>query len=174
MIESVKAAVENPPRVLGLFADQPLEEVKASVLGSGVDMVQLCGAESIAYCDQAPVPVFKTIHVSEGHVGSQELEELRQRMTALRERGHLVTLNRWVAGLRGGTGRALDWGVAAQLAQAGLEFMLAGGLTPENVGVAVREVNPWGVDVSSGVESKGAKDPEKMRRFIAEAKGARP
>ena len=173
IVEAVKAASENPPAVLGLFADQPLEEVEASVRGSGVDMVQFSGSESIAYCDQAPLPVFKTIHVSE-HAGSRELEELRRRITALRDRGHVAVLDRAVAGLHGGTGQSFDWGVAGQLAQAGFDFMLAGGLTPENVGAAIMQVNPWGVDVSSGVESRGAKDPAKVRRFIAEAKRTRP
>ena len=173
IVEAVKTAAENPPKVLGLFADQPLEEVEASVRGSGVDMVQFSGSESIAYCDQAPLPVFKTIHVSE-HAGSPELEELRRRITALRDRGHMAVLDRAVAGLRGGTGQTFDWGVATRLSEEGLHFMLAGGLTPENVGDAVMQVNPWGVDVSSGVESRGAKDPEKVRRFIAEAKRDRP
>ena len=173
IVEAVKTASENPPKVLGLFADQPLEEVEASVRGSGVDTVQFSGSESIAYCDQASVPVFKTIHVSE-HAGSRELEGLRRRITALRERGHVAVLDRAVAGLHGGTGQSFDWGVAAQLAQAGFDLMLAGGLTPENVGAAIMQVNPWGVDVSSGVESQGAKDPAKVRRFIAEAKRARP
>ena len=173
IVEAVKTAAENPPKVLGLFADQPLEEVEASVRGSGVDMVQFSGSESIAYCDQAPLPAFKTIHVSE-HAGSPELEELRRRITALRDRGHMAVLDRAVAGLRGGTGQTFDWGVATRLAKEGHHFMLAGGLTPENVGDAVMQVNPWGVDVSSGVESRGAKDPGKVRRFIAEAKRDRP
>ncbi len=95
------------------------------------------------------------------------------RMKVLRERGHSATLDREVAGLQGGTGQTFDWKVAAKLAEAGFEFMLAGGLTPENVSQAVREVNPWGVDVSSGVESGGVKDAEKMRRFVSEAKSAR-
>ena len=174
IVEAVKASGEDPPRVLGLFADQPMQEVKASVLGSGVDMVQLCGAESMTFCDEVPVPVFKSVHVPGGRAGVQGLEGLRRRMMALRERGHFVTLDRAVPGLQGGTGQTFDWDVAAQLSRAGLEFMLAGGLTPENVGAAVREVNPWGVDVSSGVEADGIKDPEKIRQFIAETVRARP
>ena len=97
------------------------------------------------------------------------MEELRRRLAALRENGHSVTLDREVPGLQGGTGQTFDWRVAAQLSSAGFEFMLAGGLTPENVGRAVREANPWGVDVSSGVESAGVKDSEKIRRFVVEA-----
>ena len=95
-------------------------------------------------------------------------------MRTLSERGFLTVLDREVAGLQGGAGRTFDWEVAAQLSGAGFEFMLAGGLTPENVGRAVREVNPWGGDVSTGVESEGVKDPEKIRRFIEEARRVHP
>ena len=172
VVDAVKTASDDPPKLVGLFADQPLEEVRETVRDSGVDMVQLCGAESIEYCDGAPVPVFRSIHVQGGHLGPNELEELGLRMEVLRERGHSVTLDREVAGLQGGTGQTFDWKVAARLAEAGFEFMLAGGLTPENVRQAVREVDPWGVDVSSGVESGGVKDAEKMRRFVAEARSA--
>jgi phosphoribosylanthranilate isomerase len=70
----------------------------------------------------------------------------------------------------GGTGRAFDWRAIAGLG-AGVPVLLAGGLTPENVGEAVRVGRPWGVDVASGVESApGIKDPEKLRRFVQEVR----
>ena len=174
VVEAVKAASDNPPKLVGLFADQSLGEVRATVRDSGVDMVQLCGAESMEFCDEALVPVLKAIHVPVGSQRPETLKGLKRRMRALSERGILTILDREVAGLQGGTGLTFDWEVAAQLSEAGFEFMLAGGLTPENVSRAVRVVNPWGVDVSSGVESEGFKDPEKVRGFIEEAKRVRP
>ena len=174
VVKAVKAASCNPPKLVGLFADQSLEEVRATIRGSGVDMVQLCGAESMEFCDEALVPVLKAIHVPAGLQSPETLKGLKRRMRALSERGLLTVLDREVAGLQGGTGLTFDWEVAARLSGAGFEFMLAGGLTPENVSRAVRKVNPWGVDVSSGVESKGIKDPEKIRRFIEEARRVRP
>ncbi len=63
VVDAVKTTSDNPPKLVGLFADQPLEEVRETVRDSGVDMVQLCGAESIEFCDGAPVPVFRAIHV---------------------------------------------------------------------------------------------------------------
>ena len=172
IVEAVKGARDNPPRMVGLFADQPIEEVRATVRESEVDMVQLSGAESLEFCSNAPVPVFKAIHVPGGKVSAEEVEEFGRRMRALQEQGHLTTLDRAVPGLQGGTGQSFDWSVAAQLSKAGFEFLLAGGLTPQNVGQAVREVKPWGVDVSSGVETEGVKDAEKIRRFVAEARSA--
>jgi phosphoribosylanthranilate isomerase len=69
-------------------------------------------------------------------------------------------------------GRSFDWGVAEEVARRGHRFLLAGGLTPENVGEAVRRVRPYGVDVSSGVESNGVKDPAKVLAFVRAAREA--
>ena len=84
----------------------------------------------------------------------------------------IVLLDPYVEGTYGGTGSTLDWSVAAEVARQ-TATMLAGGLTPANVGEAVRDVQPWAVDVSSGVETDGSKDPAKIRAFIAAAKGQR-
>lgn len=75
--------------------------------------------------------------------------------------------------LYGGTGQRSDWKLARTLVDSGTRVILAGGLTPDNVAQAIREVQPWAVDVISGVEAaKGRKDPEKVTRFIAAAKNA--
>ena len=83
--------------------------------------------------------------------------------------GHLVHLDAYVAGELGGTGVTAAWDVAADVADE-IPLMLAGGLSPANVGDAIRAVGPWAVDVSSGVERDGVKDPAAIEAFIKEAK----
>ncbi len=174
----IKALTESPgktlkkrPPVVGLFADQPIDEVNRHIKSCHLDRVQLCGSESLDYCGQVHTPVIKVIHVPEGGSQDDDLDRLAESIQKYRDAGHLVILDRQVDGLQGGTGKSFDWSIAARLAQAGHEFLLAGGLTPENVAEAVRTVCPWGVDVSSGVETGGVKDPTKIRAFIQQARG---
>jgi len=176
----VKALTEYPgdsatktPQVVGLFADQPIDEVNRLIKSCHLERVQLCGSESLDYCRQVQAPVIKVIHVPEGGAQDGDFDRLAESIQKYRDAGHLVTLDRQVDGLQGGTGKSFDWSIAARLAQAGHEFLLAGGLTPENVAVAVRTVAPWGVDVSSGVETGGEKDSNKIRAFIQQVRQVR-
>jgi phosphoribosylanthranilate isomerase len=109
------------------------------------------------------------VHIS-GSPSPESKGELVQRIKAYRDGGCMVTLDRLVEGLQGGTGESFDWSIAADLAKNGNSFILAGGLSPETVSKAVTTVGPWGVDVSSGVETNGDKDHEKIRQFITNAK----
>ena len=165
IVRTLREESPSPPRVVGLFADQPVSEVDEVVRHCGLDMVQLCGEESMDYCERVGVPVIKVLHVPDSSA-EDIVPALSREITALNERGHLVTLDRKVENLQGGTGQSFDWEIARALSSRGFAFLLAGGLTPENVGQAVREVHPWGVDVSSGVETGGAKDAGKIRAFV--------
>ncbi len=163
-----KADGENVPRVVGLFAGQPVKEVNNVVKTCGLDLVQLCGAESLEYAQQMKAPVIKVVHVPGSNVA--DWNDLAASIQAFRTAGHLVALDRQADGLQGGTGQNFDWDIAAKLSGRGQEFFLAGGLTPDNVARAVAQVHPWGVDVSSGVETDGEKDPDKIRAFVENAK----
>lgn len=158
----------NVPKIVGLFADQSTEEVNQVVQSCGLELVQLCGHESVDYCRQMQARVIKVLHVPGS--GVADSAALLANIQRFGESGHLVTLDRLVDGLQGGTGQSFDWDIAAQLSQQGHEFLLAGGLTPENVAEAVAQVHPWGVDVSSGVETDGVKDPHKIRAFVKNAR----
>lgn len=158
------------PRIVGLFADQPLGEVQAIAHQVGLDMVQLCGQEDIPYARRVGLPVVKAVHI----VGSapDQVAIAEAQVQALEDAGILPLLDKGGGPQPGGMGQPFDWGVAQALAQRGHRFLLAGGLTPENVAQAVRLVHPYGVDVSSGVETNGLKDYQKVRAFITAARNA--
>ena len=178
IVDELRTLIPEPPWLVGLFADQPGDEVVETIKTCALEMAQLCGQESPDYCrqvaDQTGAGIIKVLHVSASETVGQEATDggVVARITLYEHAGCLVTLDRLVEGLQGGTGQSFDWDVAAHLSQKGHGFLLAGGLTPDNVAQAVARVQPWGVDVSSGVETNGQKDPEKIRAFIQNARGA--
>ena len=158
------------PKVVGNFADQPQEEVNRIIKECRLDFVQLCGKESLEYCGQIDAGVIKVIHVDPSAIAAANVDQVAERIQTYTGVGYLVTLDRLVVGIQGGTGHSFDWSIAAQLSQRGLPFVLAGGLSPDNVAQAITEVQPWGVDVSSGVETNGVKDHDKIQAFIRNAR----
>ena len=171
--DGLRTSISNAPKSVGLFGDQSLDEVLSTIRVAGLDYVQLCGEEPIDYCRAAleHAGVIKVLHVSDDD-DPVAVASVADRIDAFAGAGCIVTLDSEVVGLHGGTGRSFDWRIAAQLAQGGRRFLLAGGLTPSNVGEAVTAVRPWGVDVSSGVETDGVKDHAKIRQFVANAREA--
>jgi phosphoribosylanthranilate isomerase len=152
-----------PPLVtaVGVFVDPSRDEVLRAADASGVVMAQLHGDESPELCLSLPVPVLKAIHVADAGTLVQ--------LASYDVRGFLLDTP---GPGYGGSGRTFDWSLVAEVARE-MPIVLAGGLTPENVGEAVRAVHPWAVDVASGVESApGLKDEDRMRRFIDAAKEA--
>jgi phosphoribosylanthranilate isomerase len=155
---------ELPPflTAVGVFVDQPLEEVLRTAEQCGLQAVQLHGEEPAEYSRRIPIRVIKAIRV-------REAADLRPIATYP---AHAFLLDAFVEGLAGGTGTSISWELARQ-AKGRLPIILSGGLRPETVGGAVRAVRPYGVDVSSGVEkSPGRKDHEKVREFIAAVREA--
>lgn len=161
--EVEEAARNGRPLLVGVFADQDSDTINSIAEECGLDVVQLSGSERWEMCETIGRPVFKCMKVKPEDQASRVMSDVGS--------GGIVLLDPYVAGTYGGTGQTLDWEIAAEVASR-TPTVLAGGLTPENVGEAVRVVHPWAVDVSSGVETDGAKDTEKIRSFIAAAKEA--
>ena len=148
------------PLTVGVFENQSLEEVNTIADEAGLDLIQLSGRESWADCLLANRQVIKAIDVPPATSAGDVIATF-QAGTAI---ACLLDVSR-------GQGIALDRATAAAVASR-LPVWLAGGLAPENVAEAIRDVRPWAVDVSSGVETNGAKDHAKIRAFIQAAREA--
>lgn len=158
-IEAALAA--RRPLLVGVFADQDAGTINSIAEECGLDLVQLSGSEPWGLNDSLTRPILKCMKVRDGETSENLLSHFHG--------GAILLLDPYVEGAYGGTGRTVDWNVAAEIASQ-TPTVLAGGLTPENVAKAVSAVQPWAVDVSSGVETDGRKDPEKIRAFIAAAR----
>ena len=156
---------DSPPKWVGLFGDQPAEEVVATTARLGLEAVQLCGAEGMGYCAQMRVPVFKVIAIDAEVPASAVLPKLMVLLQRHSMAGHHPVLDTQVPGVYGGTGQVFDWSMVHGLSHS-FRFSVAGGLTDQNVGKAIRNLRPWGIDTSSGVETEGRKDPAKIRAFV--------
>ena len=155
-----------PPFVLpvGVFVNEQVKVVRDIMDECGLAFAQLHGDESASYCDSLARPVLRAIRLQ----GRGDLLALAEYKGRVQVRGFLV--DAFSERAYGGTGRLVDWTLAAEAAKA-THILLAGGLTPDNVQEAIRQVRPYGVDVSSGVEaSPGKKDPEKVKAFIRAAR----
>ena len=149
-----------PPHVggVGVFVDQAVDEVNAVADTVGLGAVQLHGHESAEMCRQCRRRVIKAVRLP-GNGAGDDPGAVWPGATILVDAFDPVRM--------GGTGRRVDWTRAARLARR-RPLMLSGGLRAENVADAVRQVAPYGLDVSSGVESEpGVKDPHRLRAFFA-------
>jgi phosphoribosylanthranilate isomerase len=147
-----------PPFVtaVGVFADQPREEVEEIIRVSGVSVAQIHGSEGPEYFRDLKFPAFKAFRIRR----SFDLSILS------RYPGPAFLLDTYIEGEGGGTGRTFDWSLAVKAGMFG-RVILSGGLTSENVREAIDTVCPYAVDVSSGVESApGRKDPLKLKAFF--------
>jgi phosphoribosylanthranilate isomerase len=152
-----------PPFIVkvGVFVDAEEELVYNAIAECQLNLLQFHGAESPAYCRQFGLMSMKAFRI-------RDAESLAQ-MPSYQTDSWL--LDAYSADKPGGTGERFNWDLAIKAQKLGRPIFLAGGLTPENVGDAVRRVRPYGVDVSSGVEAvPGRKDHTKVKAFIHAAK----
>lgn len=155
-----------PPFVarVGVFVDADPDRAEDIARTVGLDTLQFHGKETPEYCARfARYRVVKAMRME----GPEALARLRA------FEGFTWLLDSYVPGALGGTGQTFNWDLACEAVRLGGRVILAGGLTPDNVGRAVAAVRPYAVDVSSGVEAApGRKDPARMPQFVAAARGA--
>jgi len=173
--EIIKAVRELNPRqeVVGVFVNTPSRTVNHIADRCGLDWIQLSGDEPWQYCHEITRPLIKVVRISPGKTATVILSDIEAGQSLALKQKFICLLDTQAGNTYGGTGHTFDWQIAREVA---IQYpvMIAGGLTPDNVGQLVREVQPWGVDVSSGVEAGGVKSIEKIRAFIHAVRSVQP
>jgi phosphoribosylanthranilate isomerase len=163
--EIVASVKEHYLPVVGVFVNMPATTVNSVAVFCGLDWVQLSGDESWEYCQQIEKPVIKAVRIMPDWDEENLLAYLEEGQKKLGDRPPIHLLDTFVEDKYGGTGQTFAWKIARRAA-AKYPAIIAGGLQPENVGEVVSSLKPWGVDVSSGVESHGVKDVAKIKAFV--------
>lgn len=158
------------PKIVGLFANQDAEFVNSVIHRCGLDYVQLCGDETPEFWAELDAPVIRQVKVREDLPRDEVVSLVSEQVAEILDGGHIALLDKHKPGALGGTGIAFDWSIAQEVTQ-DMPVLVAGGLHSRNVAQAIEIAAPWGVDVSSGVETDGVKDAEKIRAFAAAVRG---
>jgi phosphoribosylanthranilate isomerase len=164
-VESIVERLQNPITKVGVFVNQPIEEIIETEGIAELDVIQLHGEEPPEFINDlksmSDAKIIKAFRVN-----SDFAPEIIDKYDV-----DAVMLDAYSKNEHGGTGRVFDWQIAAGLAPFIDQMYLAGGLNANNVADAIRIVKPFAVDVASGVESApGKKDPKKLEAFIRNAK----
>jgi len=153
-----------PPFIakVGVFVDEQAGRVEEIAAEAGLTTLQLHGKESPAYCEEIGINVIKALRVR----GEEDIKNISSFNVAA------LLLDTYKKGQAGGTGEVFDWALAVKaVGESSRPIILSGGLTPDNVAEAARQVRPYAVDVSSGVEAApGIKDRALVESFIRRAK----
>jgi phosphoribosylanthranilate isomerase len=168
----VAAAVKKHDRLaVGVFVNMPAAVVNRVATSCRLDWVQLSGDESWEYCRQIEKPLIKAIHIPPEWDGEKLIAHLEEGERVLGSRSPLYLLDTFAEQKYGGTGQVFAWEIARRAVNR-YRVIIAGGLHPGNAGEVVSNLRPWGVDVSSGVETKGVKDVGKIEAFIRAVRSA--
>ncbi|MAO64743.1 MAG: phosphoribosylanthranilate isomerase [Balneola sp.] len=155
--------IEGPEKV-GVFVNQPIDDVNSIARQTGLDYVQLHGDESPEYCELVDKPIIKVIHIEEESVDYLLKHQIQQYADV----ADYLLFDTKIDGLWGGTGKSFDWSMITDL-DVDIPFFLSGGLKAENIKEAIETVQPYAVDVSSSLEQKpGLKDFGKIESFMDE------
>jgi len=150
------------PECVGVFVNQPLDDLNLIARQTGIDLVQLHGDESPEYCELVDKPIIKAIHIKQDVTE----QELKKKIKPYLPSVDYLLFDTKIEGKWGGTGETFDWNLVKDIAQDKPVF-LSGGLNTENIYKACSSVKPWAVDLSSGLEREpGIKDFDKIEQFM--------
>eukprot|EP00984_Skeletonema_dohrnii_P012908 scaffold5279_cov128-Skeletonema_dohrnii-CCMP3373.AAC.3 len=169
------------PLVVGVFQNQSFDFIKEMVDKCGLDLLQLHGSEGMEAANSSNfgVPALRVVDIELGSDGTEDRSSMDTAAAILSKVTSdpiAILLDTSIKGDKhggGGTGKTFDWTIAESIQNMGLPVIIAGGLTPDNIGEAVGNVRPFGIDVAGGVEAgPGVKDVDKLQKFIGGAKKA--
>lgn len=164
-IVSVIKEHSNTVEVVGVFVNVPALVVNRTAATCSLDCIQLSGDEPWAYCREITRPLIKAVRLAQGQDPAVICDALASADSLLSSQRHLYLLDSLAKDSYGGTGITSDWKLFREVARQ-FPVIIAGGLTPENAARAIEMISPWGVDVSSGVESAGIKDVARIKAFV--------
>lgn len=167
--QQIRAAVPVMVSLVGLFVNPLRQQVDEVLTAVHLDCLQFHGDETPEFCASFGLPYMKAVRVAPG-LDPAELIAAHTAAGAC-----AVLLDAWDPVRPGGTGKQFDWSLAEQCVQrSALPIVLAGGLEAANAAQAIRQVRPWALDLSSGVESEpGVKSPERLHAFFDEVNRVR-
>ena len=155
-VRKIVSALPESVTTVGIFVNESPESLEKIMFETRLDLAQLHGDESVELTAKLVVPFYKAFHVS-AEFKLEKIQEFGR---------EYFLLDAFSKNHYGGSGQKIDWDLASTASGLG-KLILAGGMTPENVAEAVKIVQPWGVDVCSGVESEpGIKDLWRVEKFI--------
>jgi phosphoribosylanthranilate isomerase len=183
-VAAITSALTSKVERIGVFDSEDAEQIAAAATHAGLDAVQLHSGyhrplvERLRDCLDPRIDIIPVLHWTIGDETASTAKQIATTLLRMSTDGMVrrVLIDSKVGVASGGTGVAFDWAAARSIflqAPAGLKLILAGGLTPQNIGAAVQELHPWGVDVASGVEAEpGRKDVTKIADFLRNARTA--
>lgn len=161
LARALRKSLKPPVQAVGVFVDLPVAETAAIAQWCGMDVVQLHGAEDAAYLQALRAMLPPTCEIWKA-VRVRTAEDIQKAAATGADR---LLLDAYVPDAAGGTGTCFNWDMIKEC-DIPLPYLVAGGLNVDNIKDAVHVAKPYGVDVSSGVETGGLKDPDKMEKFI--------
>lgn len=159
-VRKIVRAIPPLVKTVGVFVNEASATIKAVMQHCGLDLVQLHGDESPAFCDELMPYAIKSVRVKD--------ESCLQTSRAYHGKVRALLLDTYSREKVGGTGKTFDWNLAIKIKKMGVPVILAGGLGPSNINLAIQTVNPYAVDVNSSIEAyPGKKDPALMKAAMA-------
>lgn len=171
-VAGLRDEIVSPPTIVGVTVNRSPSELNLLFEDARLDMIQLSGDEPVDVLDELEMPIIKALRFQEGTSIDDATGEVDAWLSH-RHPAELVIIDGYKMGAYGGTGVKADWRLLHEVSVR-YPIVLAGGLDPDNVALAIQQVNPLGVDTASGTETDGTKDPEKLKAFVKNARDAAP